>query len=87
MMTNEKPGGHGERSVAVGTIDMAVWTPGRQDGPVATNCSRSRIWQRPRQPKGVRHAAGGYHHQGQGSTAARGEMQGYLDPRLFGGSR
>ena len=24
-MTNEKPGGHGERSVAVGTIDMAVW--------------------------------------------------------------
>src|SRR5213593_4659983 len=23
MMTNEKPGGHGERSVAVGTIDMA----------------------------------------------------------------
>ena len=25
MMTNEKPGGHGERSVAVGTIDMALW--------------------------------------------------------------
>ena len=25
MMNNEKPGGHGERSVAVGTIDMAVW--------------------------------------------------------------
>ncbi len=25
LMTNEKPGGHGERSVAVGTIDMAVW--------------------------------------------------------------
>src|SRR5207237_6398533 len=25
MMRNEKPGGHGERSVAVGTIDMAVW--------------------------------------------------------------
>jgi D(-)-tartrate dehydratase len=24
-MTNEKPGGHGERSVAVGTLDMAVW--------------------------------------------------------------
>ena len=26
MMINEKPGGHGERSVAVGTLDMAVWT-------------------------------------------------------------
>ena len=25
MMTNEKPGGHGERSVAVGTLDMAIW--------------------------------------------------------------
>ena len=25
MMANEKPGGHGERSVAVGTLDMAVW--------------------------------------------------------------
>src|ERR687897_3955742 len=25
MMQNEKPGGHGERSVAVGTIDMAIW--------------------------------------------------------------
>src|SRR5688572_33006426 len=24
-MANEKPGGHGERSVAVGVIDMAVW--------------------------------------------------------------
>lgn len=25
LMTNEKPGGHGERSVAVGVIDMAIW--------------------------------------------------------------
>ncbi len=25
LMQNEKPGGHGERSTAVGTIDMAVW--------------------------------------------------------------
>jgi D(-)-tartrate dehydratase len=24
-MRNEKPGGHGERSVAVGTLDMAIW--------------------------------------------------------------
>jgi len=24
-MRNEKPGGHGERSVAMGTLDMAVW--------------------------------------------------------------
>ena len=25
LMKNEKPGGHGERSVAVGAIDMAIW--------------------------------------------------------------
>jgi L-alanine-DL-glutamate epimerase-like enolase superfamily enzyme len=25
MMTGEKPGGHGERCVAVGTLDMATW--------------------------------------------------------------
>lgn len=25
MMKNEKPGGHGDRSVAVGTLDMALW--------------------------------------------------------------
>jgi len=25
LMANEKPGGHGERCVAVGVIDMAVW--------------------------------------------------------------
>ena len=25
MMANEKPGGHGERCVAVGTLDMALW--------------------------------------------------------------
>src|SRR5690606_35720067 len=33
MMTNEKPGGHGERSVAVGTIDTAIWDAvGKIDG-------------------------------------------------------
>jgi len=25
LMSNEKPGGHGERSVAVGVLDMALW--------------------------------------------------------------
>ena len=24
-MQNEKPGGHGERSVSVGVLDMAIW--------------------------------------------------------------
>ena len=30
MFRNEKPGGHGERSVAIGTIDMAVWARWRR---------------------------------------------------------
>ena len=25
MMKNEKPGGHGERCIAIGTLDMALW--------------------------------------------------------------
>src|SRR3977135_3904127 len=25
LMRNEKPGGHGDRSVAVGVLDMAIW--------------------------------------------------------------
>ena len=31
VMANEKPGGHGDRSVAVGVIDMAVWDAVGQD--------------------------------------------------------
>ena len=49
LMRNEKPGGHGERSVAVGTIDMAVWDavakiagkPLFRCSPSATAASRS----------------------------------------------
>jgi hypothetical protein len=32
MFKNEKPGGHGERSVAIGTMDMAIW-PEVTNGP------------------------------------------------------
>jgi D(-)-tartrate dehydratase len=40
MMSNEKPGGHGERSVAVGTIDMAVWDTLRR----SPACRCSAFW-------------------------------------------
>jgi L-alanine-DL-glutamate epimerase-like enolase superfamily enzyme len=40
MFTNEKPGGHGERSVAIGTIDMAVWDAvARSRASRCFNCS------------------------------------------------
>src|SRR5207247_2901531 len=32
MFQNEKPGGHGDRCVAFGTIDMAVWEAGAEIG-------------------------------------------------------
>jgi hypothetical protein len=43
MMRNEKPGGHGERSVAVGTLDMAIWDAANEDRPAnrCSACSRS----------------------------------------------
>lgn len=40
MMSNEKPGGHGERSVAVGTLDMAIWTP----PPRLPDCRCTTCW-------------------------------------------
>ena len=35
MMTNEKPGGHGERCVAVGALDMGALGCRREDRPAA----------------------------------------------------
>lgn len=79
MMNNEKPGGHGERSVAVGTLDMAVWDAvakiagkplfrllAERHGLVAD-------------PKVFVYAAGGYYYPGKDMAALRGEMRSYLD--------
>jgi L-alanine-DL-glutamate epimerase-like enolase superfamily enzyme len=80
MMANEKPGGHGERSVAVGVIDMAVWDAvakieekplyrllaDRYNGGAAA----SRVFV---------YAAGGYYYPGKGTQELRDEMRRYLD--------
>ena len=80
LMRNEKPGGHGERAVAVGTIDMAVWDAvakiagvplwrllaDRYRGGVADE----KVWV---------YAAGGYYYPGKGLQALKDEMQGYRD--------
>src|SRR6202008_1847219 len=79
MMANEKPGGHGERSVAVGTIDMAVWDAVAKiaGGP------RFRLLAerhgREANPRVFVYAAGGYYYPGKDLSALRGEMRGYLD--------
>jgi L-alanine-DL-glutamate epimerase-like enolase superfamily enzyme len=80
MMINEKPGGHGERSVAVGTIDMAVWDAvakiaekplyqllAEQYGDGTTN------------PRVFVYAAGGYYYPGKGVEGLQREMTSYLE--------
>jgi D(-)-tartrate dehydratase len=80
MMINEKPGGHGERSVAVGTLDMAVWDAvakiagkplyrllaDKYRGGVADE----KVWV---------YAAGGYYYPDKGLRELQDEMRRYLD--------
>jgi L-alanine-DL-glutamate epimerase-like enolase superfamily enzyme len=80
LMSNEKPGGHGERSVAVGTLDMAVWDAvakiagvplwrllaDRYRGGVADD----KVWV---------YAAGGYYYPGKDLSALQDEMKSYRD--------
>lgn len=79
MMQNEKPGGHGERSVAVGTIDMAVWD-------AIAKIAGKPLFRLLAERKGVEanprvfvYAAGGYYYPGKDDTALKKEMRGYLD--------
>src|SRR4029450_2928139 len=79
MMSNEKPGGHGERSVAVGTIDMSVWDAvAKIAGKPLFRLLAERHGRRA-DPKVFVYAAGGYYYPGKDLAALRGEMRGYLD--------
>jgi L-alanine-DL-glutamate epimerase-like enolase superfamily enzyme len=80
LMRNEKPGGHGERSVAVGVIDMAVWDAVAKIAGVPLyrlladryrgGAVHSRVFV---------YAAGGYYYPGKDLAALQNEMSGYLD--------
>ncbi len=80
MMSNEKPGGHGERSVAVGTIDMAIWDAVAkiEDKPLfqllaeryGTGAAKREVFV---------YAAGGYYWPGQGLDGLEREMRSYLE--------
>ncbi|MGE0560008.1 MAG: enolase C-terminal domain-like protein, partial [Burkholderiales bacterium] len=79
MMQNEKPGGHGERSVAVGTLDMAIWD-------AVAKIARKPLFRLLAERHGVSanpkvfvYAAGGYYYPGKDLQALRKEMRGYLD--------
>ncbi|CAI0800711.1 Mandelate racemase [Serratia entomophila] len=79
MMSNEKPGGHGERSVAVGTLDMAIWD-------ATAKIANKPLFRLLAGMKGVEanprvfvYAAGGYYYPGKDLSALRQEMRGYLN--------
>lgn len=79
MMKNEKPGGHGERSVAVGTIDMAVWDAVAKIEGKPLFRLLADMKGREADPKVFVYAAGGYYYPGKDNSALRKEMRGYLD--------
>ena len=80
MMTNEKPGGHGERSVAVGVVDMAVWdaTAKIAGVPLYRLLADRHGGGAPDESVFV-YAAGGYYHPGKGLSALQDEMRSYRD--------
>jgi D(-)-tartrate dehydratase len=79
MMKNEKPGGHGERSVAVGTIDMAVWDAAAKIAGKPLFRMLAEAKGREPDPRVFVYAAGGYYYPGKDDTQLRAEMRSYLD--------
>src|SRR2546421_6599706 len=79
LMSNEKPGGHGERSVAVGTIDMAVWD-------AVAKIARKPLFRllaerhgRSANPRVFVYAAGGFYYSRKDLSMLPGEMRGHFD--------
>lgn len=80
MMTGEKPGGHGDRSVAVGAVDMAIWDlVAKVAGEPLCRLLARRYGGGEAEPRIFVYAAGGYYRPGQGFDGLREEMRRYLD--------
>lgn len=80
LMTNEKPGGHGERSVAVGTIDMAVWDAvAKIAGVPLYKLLADRYRGGVHDEKVWVYAAGGYYYPGKDHAKLQDEVRSYLD--------
>lgn len=79
MMVNEKPGGHGERSVAVGTLDMAIWDATAKIAGQPLFRMLADMKGTVANPRVFVYAAGGYYYPGKDLTALRQEMRSYLD--------
>ncbi len=80
MMANEKPGGHGERSVAVGVIDMAVWDAvAKIERKPLYRLLAERYRGGSADDQVFVYAAGGYYYPGKDLSALQDEMKKYLD--------
>jgi D(-)-tartrate dehydratase len=80
VMRNEKPGGHGERSVAVGVLDMAVWDAvAKITGVPLYRLLADRFRGGVVDEKVFVYAAGGYYYPEKGLAGLQQEMQSYLD--------
>ncbi|RPI41509.1 MAG: mandelate racemase [Betaproteobacteria bacterium] len=79
-MANEKPGGHGERSVAVGVLDMAVWDAvAKVERKPLYRLLAERYNEGESDDKVFVYAAGGYYYPGKNVQALKDEMRKYLD--------
>jgi L-alanine-DL-glutamate epimerase-like enolase superfamily enzyme len=80
MMANEKPGGHGERSVAVGTMDMAMWDlAAKIEGKPLYKLLAEQYRNGTSDDSVYVYAAGGYYYTEKRIEGLTKEMQGYLD--------
>src|SRR5688500_7350193 len=80
MFRNEKPGGHGERSVAIGTIDMAVWDAvAKIAGQPLFRLLANQRGSGTADPRVFVYAAGGYYYPGKDIEMLTAEMRGYLE--------
>ncbi|MDA0563169.1 mandelate racemase [Streptomonospora sp. S1-112] len=80
-MENEKPGGHGDRAVAVGTLDMAMWDlAAKAEGLPLYRLLHRRFGTAPEPASSVWvYAAGGYYHPDKPIEGLCREIRGYLD--------
>ena len=80
LMQDEKPGGHGERSTAVGTIDMAIWD-------IVSKIEQVPLYEHLAKKYGdgkftnkiFVYAAGGYYYPGKDIPMLMDEMKSYLN--------
>jgi L-alanine-DL-glutamate epimerase-like enolase superfamily enzyme len=80
MMRNEKPGGHGERAVAVAAIDMAVFDlVAKVAGMPLFRWLAHRHGEGDPDTEVFVYAAGGYYYPGRDFKGLQEELRGYLD--------